>query len=374
MNLLMKKLGFVVALAIFAVSCGSAPEEDVNIQLFLKQGETSQPPAIQAFDDGTFAGKDELKKSWEFNLGETIASGCVIPGGFILSGQKKSVSIDIASGKAENLPEGLVSGVTDGKTVWGDNGMAWSIEGHKKLWKEPIKIVKGDSFSIVDGCLILVTQTSVSRIDQTTGKTIWTLEVSTGNIGFKATTKSYVFVEASGWIFRITPKDGQYVFLSKYSKVAELFSSPKRFAVMADDKVVIFDQDFSNPLLSMGGSNKKINQIWMSGESMLLLTDTGYHFGKLPTDLTQETKQSFKSFTYNAKDKIMTAFTQVIGIEGNFAVVQGNVVACIGPDVKKDIWSILLPVPAKEDYLPRILSLTKSGLIVFFQSKASLWK
>jgi hypothetical protein len=374
MNLPMRKLGLMLALSIFAVSCGLAPEEEVSVQLFLKQGEAAQPPAIQAYNDGTFAGKGELTKGWECNLGEKLASGCAIPGGFVLSGQKKSVIIGISTGKTESLPDGLVSGVTDGKTVWGDNGMAWSIDGHKKIWNEPVKVAKGDSFAIVDGCLMLVTRTNVSRIDPTTGKSIWTLDVSTGTIGFKASTRSYVFIEASGWIFRIVPRDGQYVFLSKYTKVAELFSSPDRFAIMADDKVVIFDQDFSNPILTMGSSNKKINQIWMSGESMLLLTDTGYHFGKLPTDLTQETKQTFKSFTYNAKDKKMTAFTQVIGVGGDFAIVQGNIVACIGPDVKKDIWSIVLPAPAKDDFLPRILSLTKSGLIVFFQNKASLWK
>jgi hypothetical protein len=220
-----------------------------------------------------------------------------------------------------------------------------------------------------------ITPKSVSRIDQTNGKAIWTLELSTGSIGIWRVTDSFVFAEASGWVFRIVPDTGEYIFLAKYGQVQELFTSGQRFAVLADDKVVLFEQYYSSPILTMGDSNKKINRVWLSGESMLILTETGYHFGKIPTELTEQTKQTFKSFTYNAKDKMMTAFAQVLELDGgNFAIVQGNLVAAIGPDVKKDIWYAQLPVPSKEDVVPKILSISKYGVLVVYQNTLTLWK
>lgn len=371
----MKRLGFVVVCVLLFSSCGPAAQEEVSIQWYLKQEQTSAPSKITQLKGGSFAGKGQLTKAWEFDLGEKMATAKALQNGFVVSGQKKTIYIDSKSGKAEILDAKLMSGLTDGATVWGDNGLAWSVSQRKQTWKEPIKIAKGDSFAIAAGCLLHITEKTVSRIDQTTGKAIWTLELSTGSTGVWTTTSSYLFIEASGWIFRITPEDGKYVFLAKYSKVKELFSTESKLATLADNKMVIYDEYYSNPLMTMGQSNKTIENIWVSGESMLILTESGYHFGSIPKDMTQQTTQNFKVFTYNAsKDKKMMAFSQVIGVDGgNFAIVQGNLVACIGPDLKKDVWYIELPPQEKDEYLPHILSIDHQGVLVFYKNKATLW-
>jgi outer membrane protein assembly factor BamB len=295
--------------------------------------------------------------------------------GFVVSGQQKSVIIDSATGKQENLPKVLMAGITDGTFVFGGNGQAWKLADKTKVWKEPVKIGQNDGFAVVSGHLILISEKSVSSIDQTSGKPIWTLELSAGTVGSWATTSSYLFVEALGWVFRILPEDGSYVFLAKYGQVKELYATDSRLAVLADNKMVIFDQYFSSPLLTMGQSNKTIDQLWISGDNMLILSEAGYHFGTIPTDMTKETKQNFKVFTYNvSKDKKMMAFSQVLNTDsGNFAIVQGNLVACIGPNEKKDIWYIELPPQDKDDFLPHILSIDEKGVLVFYKGKASLW-
>lgn len=371
----MKRLGFIVLCVLVFSSCGSVTEE-VTVQWYLKQGQTSSMPAkITQLKGGSFAGKGQLSKIWEYDFGEKMATAKALQKGFVVSGQKKSAYIDAKSGKAEVLDTRFMSGLTDGTTVWGDNGQAWSPGNRKQAWNEPLKLAKNDSFAITDGCLLLISQKTVSRIDQTTGKSIWTLELSTGSTGVWTVTSSYLFIEASGWIFRITPEDGEYVFLAKYNQVKELFSTESKLATLADNKMVIYDQYYSNPLMTMGQSNKTIENIWVSGDNMLILTESGYHFGSIPKDMTQQTTQNFKVFTYNAsKDKKMMAFSQVIGVDGeDFAVVQGNLVACIGPDLKKDIWYIELPPQEKDEFLPHILSIDEKGVLVFYKGKASLW-
>lgn len=372
----MKRLGFVVVCVLFFASCGPAAQEEVSVQWYLKQEQASSPSKITQLKCGSFTGKGELTKVWEYDLGEKMATAKALQNGFVVSGQNKSAFIDSKTGKADVLDSKLMSGLADGTTVWGDNGLAWTIKDRKQIWKEQLKFAKGDSFAIADGCLMLISSKTVSRIDQTTGKIIWILELSTGTTGVWVTTSSFLFIEVSGWIFRITPKDGAYVFMAKYNQVKQLFSTQTRLATLADNKMIIYDEYYTSPLLTMGQSNKTIENIWISGDSMLILTESGYHFGSIPKDVTQQTTQNFKVFTYNAsKDKKMLAFSQVIGVDGgNFAIVQGNLVACIGPDLKKDVWYIELPPQEKDEYLPHILSIDDKGVLVFYKNKASLWR
>lgn len=372
----MKKLGFVVICMVLFAACGPTDEQEVTVQWYLKPGQASSPPKVEPVRSRAFSGKGELSKAWEYDLGEKMATAKFIGNGFVLSGQQKTVFIESRDGKTETLAKDTFAGPTDGSVVYGGNGYAWKFIDRKPVWKEQVKFGKNDSFAFASGCLLHVSDNSVSRLDQVTGKAIWTLELSTGIIGSWTVTSSYLFVHASGWVFRIAPVDGTYVFLAKYSKVKQLFSTNSRFATLADNKMVIYDQYYSSPLMTMGQSNKAIDQIWISGDNMLILSEAGYHFGSIPTDMTKETKQNFKVFTYNvSKDNTMTAFSQVLPVDGgNFAIVQSNLVACIGPNEKKDIWYVELPAQEKDDFLPHILSIDEKGVLVFYKGKASLWR
>lgn len=373
----MKKLGFVLISMVLFAACGPSGEQEVTVQWYLKPGQASSPSKIESPKPGAFKGEGELTKAWEFDLGEKMATAKPIGKGFVISGQKKTVFIDSITGKAEILAKEIFAGLTDGNIVYGGNGFAWNIANRKPIWKEPVKFGKNDSFAFASGCLIHIADSFVERLDQTTGKPIWTLELSAGNIGSWTATSSYLFVHALGWVFRIAPEDGSYVFLAKYSSVKELFSTDSKLATLADNKMVIYDQYYSSPLMTMGQSNKAIDQIWISGDNMLILSEAGYHFGTIPTDMTKETKQNFKVFTYNVskKDNTMAAFSQVIPVDGgNFAIVQSSLVACIGPNEKKDIWYAELPAQEKDDFLPHILSIDEKGVLVFYKGKASLWR
>lgn len=369
----MRKLSVIFAFALLAASCGSSPEV-ASVQWFLKSENPAPAELISLPVQSQFQGKNELKMAWETTTSFKEAQFSEVTGGYVLSEGEKSIFVDSGTGKTEKLPDGLIAGVTDGSTIWGENGNAWSIKDRKAVWPNPIKMEPKAAFAVADGCLLLIGSKQVSRIDQKNGKKVWTLDLSTGSVGKWTVTKTFLFAEGSGWIFRISPADGQYVFVSKNTEVKELFGANSRFVSLADEKLMVYDEFYSSPILTMGQSNKKIQYLWLSNDSMLILTETGYHFGKLPTNLDKETQQTFKSFTYNAKNNKMIAFTQVVGAGDNFAVVQGNLIACIGPDVKKDIWYFQLSAPKETDFLPRILSLSKSGVLVFYKGKASLWR
>lgn len=368
----MRKLSAIFVLALLVASCGTPPEQ-ATVQWYLKSENPAPAQLITLTDNVGFEGKNELKMAWENTTGFKEAQFTEVAGGYVVSEGEKSLYLDSKTGKSEKLPDGCIAGVTDGTTVWAENGSPWSIKDRKPVWATQMKMEPKSAFTIADGCLLLIGSKQVSRIDQTNGKKVWTLELSTGAVGKWTVTKSFLFIEGSGWIFRISPSDGQYVFVSKNSEVKELFGAKTRFVSLADEKMMVYEEFYSTPILTMGQSNKKIQYLWLSNDSMLILTETGYHFGKLPTNLDKETQQTFKSFTYNAKNNKMIAFTQVVGAGDNFAVVQGNLVACIGPDVKKDIWYFQLSAPKETDFLPRILSLTKPGVLVFYKGKASLW-